>query len=537
MADQILIVDDDPGVSALCNRILAGAGFEVEVANRPHDALRLLREKNYNLLLLDIRLPEIDGFELLRLARERDPELAIVIITGHGTIDTVVEALQHGAEGLVLKPFESGAELVQAVRQALMKSRQAREAARSRALKPLFEVSQMLLSEVDLDRLSNLIVSAVQGQFLTSCVGLYVGEPGSSALKLLASHGFPDDTPAGAEVGPDAGLPGRAVAWSLPLWVTKEMPGSPAILRDLQQIKVGSALCAPLVRRGAPKGAILVGRAAEAGTFREGDLELLTILAGQAAVAIENAGLYAEQREYIRRIEDSQSQLVQAEKLAALGRLVGSIAHEVNNPLQAIQNCLHLSWHAGLPESKRKEYHDLAMSEVLRLIQTVRQMLDFYRPTAADYVPTDLNKLLDETLALAAKPLADKNIEIKKNYRKTMPPVPVVINNLKQVFLNLMLNAGEAMANGGQLTLRTALATDAGQKVAQVLVTDTGPGIAPEHLPKVFEPFYTTKSTGTGIGLAVSYGIVQAHGGWIKVDTTPGGTTFTVSLPLERSEK
>lgn len=535
MPDKLLIVDDDLGVSALCNRVLSGAGFDVEVVNRPHDALRLLREKSYNLLLLDIRLPEIDGFELLRLARERDPDLAIVIITGHGTIDTVVEALQHGAEGLVLKPFESGAELVQAVRTALVKSRQGREAARSRALRPLFEVSQSLLSEVDLDRLRDLIVSSVQGQFGSSCVGLYVLEGDSGSLKLLSSQGFPDGVPQVAEVGPEAGLAGRAVAWSLPLWVTREMPGSPAILRDLRQIEASSALCAPLLRRGKPKGAILVGRAPSSGTFREGDLELLTILAGQAAVAIENAGLYAEQREYIRRIEDSQSQLVQAEKLAALGRLVGSIAHEVNNPLQAIQNCLHLAWHAGLPEAKRKEYHDLAVSEVQRLIQTVGQMLDFYRPTAADYVPTDLNTLLDETLALAGKPLADKHIEIKKAYRKSLPLVPVVRNNLKQVFLNLLLNAGEAMTDGGQLTLRTTLASEAGQRVAQVSVTDTGTGIGPEHLAKVFEPFYTTKPTGTGIGLAVSYGIVQAHGGSIKVNSTPSGTMFTVALPLERN--
>src|SRR3990172_5609282 len=119
MPDKILIVDDDIGVAALCNRVLMNAGYTVEVANRPHDALRLLREQRYDLILLDIRLPEINGFELLQLARERDPEVAIVIITGHGTIDTVVEALQHGAEGLVLKPFASRAELVQAVRQAL----------------------------------------------------------------------------------------------------------------------------------------------------------------------------------------------------------------------------------------------------------------------------------------------------------------------------------------------------------------------------------------------------------------------------------
>ncbi|MEK6575212.1 MAG: ATP-binding protein, partial [Chloroflexota bacterium] len=176
-------------------------------------------------------------------------------------------------------------------------------------------------------------------------------------------------------------------------------------------------------------------------------------------------------------------------------------------------------------------------SEVQRLIQTVRQMLDFYRPTAADFAPTDLNTLLDDVLALAAKPLADKNIEVKKNYRKSMPLAPVVQSNIKQVFLNLLLNAGDAMPDGGVLTLGTTLAADGSQKVAQVSVTDTGPGIAPEHLPKLFEPFYTTKSTGTGLGLAISYGIVQAHGGWIRVTSAPGSTTFTVSLPIERADK
>jgi two-component system, NtrC family, sensor kinase len=100
----------------------------------------------------------------------------------------------------------------------------------------------------------------------------------------------------------------------------------------------------------------------------------------------------------------------------------------------------------------------------------------------------------------------------------------------------MLLNARDAMENGGQLTLRTSLVDDNGQKVAQVAVTDTGTGIPPEHLPKVFEPFYTTKPTGTGIGLSVSYGIVQAHGGWIKVNSTQGSTTFTVSLPVERNE-
>ncbi|MBI3241592.1 MAG: response regulator [Chloroflexi bacterium] len=536
MPDRILIVDDDLGVATLCERLLKLADYDVESAHRPHDALRMLQARRYDLMLLDIRLPDMNGFELLQLARERDPELAIVIITGHGTVDTAVEALQHGAEGLVLKPFESGDKLVQSVRDALSKSRQASEAARSRALRPLFEVSQLLLAEVDTQRLQNLIVSLVQGRFGASCAALYVVD--GEALQMAASQGFPAEYPQIARVGPNAGLPGRAVAWSLPLWVTIEMPGDPSLLRDLQLARLNSALCAPLTRRGQPTGVIVVGKSAEAGAFREGDLELLTILAGQAAAAMENARLYAELREYVRRIEESQQQLVQAEKLAALGRLVGSIAHEVNNPLQAIQNCLHLAAHTGLPEEKRSDYHQLAAEEVDRLIQTVRQMLDFYRPGTIDFTPANLNSLLDEVLALAAKQLRDNQIKVEKNYDSTLPAVPVVRNSLKQVFLNLLLNASEVMPGGGCLTLQTGLAHDGPGGLAQVSFTDTGPGIPIEDQVKLFEPFFTTKDRGTGLGLAVSYTIVEAHRGRIEVDSTLGaGATFTVYLPLERETK
>ena len=536
MPDRILIVDDDLGVATLCERLLKLADYDVESAHRPHDALRMLQARRFDLMLLDIRLPDMNGFELLQLARERDPELAIVIITGHGTVDTAVEALQHGAEGLVLKPFESGDKLVQSVRDALSKSRQASEAARSRALRPLFEVSQLLLAEVDMARLQNLIVTLVQGRFSASCAGLYIVE--GETLRIVAGKGFPADFPQKALVGPNAGLPGRAAAWSLPLWVTIEMPGDPSLLRDLQLARLNSALCAPLTRRGQPIGVIVVGKSVEGGTFREGDLELLTILAGQAAAALENARLYAELREYVRRIEESQQQLVQAEKLAALGRLVGSIAHEVNNPLQAIQNCLHLAAHTGLPEDKRSAYHQLASEEVERLIQTVRQMLDFYRPGTIDFLPADLNLLLDEVLALASKQLQDHQIEVTRNYDPSLPAVPVVRNSVKQVFLNLLLNAGEVMPGGGCLTVQTGLSHDGQRGMAQVSFTDTGPGIPVEDQVKLFEPFFTTKERGTGLGLAVSYTIIEAHRGWIGVNSTPGaGATFTVYLPLEREPK
>src|SRR3972149_3073202 len=108
MTDRLLIVDDDPDVTMLCERLMRRAGFDAQSAARPLDALRLLRAQHFDLLLLDVRMPEMNGFELLRLARERDPELAILVMTGYGTVDTTVEALHNGAEGLVFKPFESG---------------------------------------------------------------------------------------------------------------------------------------------------------------------------------------------------------------------------------------------------------------------------------------------------------------------------------------------------------------------------------------------------------------------------------------------
>lgn len=531
MTDRLLIVDDDPGVTMLCERLMRRAGYDAQSTARPLEALKLLRAQHFDLLLLDVRMPEMNGFELLRLARERDPELAILVMTGHGTVDTAVEALHNGAEGLVVKPFESGEKLVQSVRDALTKSRQARQAARSRALRPLFDVSQKLLAEVDPERLRSLIVAMAQTQFDAACVGLY--SMGNGELHLVARQDPQDHTPQTTGVGPESGLPGRAVTWSLPLWVTLDAPGDEALQNDLRSCRLNSALCAPLLRHGQPMGAIVVGKAA--GDFREGDLELLTLLAGQAAVALENAGLYEELRDSVRRIEDSQQQLIQAEKLAALGRLVGSIAHEVNNPLQAIQNCLHLASHDSLPEEKRGAYHQMATEEVERLINTVRQMLDFYRPTDADFVPTDLNGLLDDVLTLASRCLTDNRVTVKKLYRKSLPPVPVARSNIKQVFLNLLLNACEAMPQGGNLTLRTGLRQTERRQTATIVFADTGAGIAADDQAKLFEPFFTTKASGTGLGLAVSYGIVETHGGWIKVKSAPGsGATFTVYLPVER---
>ena len=236
-----------------------------------------------------------------------------------------------------------------------------------------------------------------------------------------------------------------------------------------------------------------------------------------------------------RRLEQA---LFDSEKLAATGRLAASIAHEINNPLEAIQNALYLLVKRIPDDDPNARFLSIAMKETERMSRILRQMLGFYRPVA-EVTPTDLNALIDEAEALVTKRLRDRSVRIEKVLDPKMPLVMVSSDQIKQVLLNLVLNAAEAMPKGGLVTITTESPRDSGSPVTRtdavrVQVADTGPGIAEELLPHIFEPFFSTKGEkGTGLGLWVSSGIVQSHGGALQVRSLPGsGTTFSITLPI-----
>ena len=205
------------------------------------------------------------------------------------------------------------------------------------------------------------------------------------------------------------------------------------------------------------------------------------------------------------------------------------MAHEINNPLQAIHNTLHLSLHEGLGSDKRLQYLNMTQGEVQRLIEIVQRMLDFYRPSRGGAAPTDVNLIVKNVLTLAQKRLQHSDVRVHTRLAPDLPPVPVVPDQISQVFLNIVINALDAMLSGGDLWLETMLA-ESGEKVL-ISFRDSGQGMSPEQITNLFEPFYTTKSDGTGLGLAISYGIIERHGGAIEVFSQPGqGTTFVVEL-------
>ncbi|HUG05465.1 MAG TPA: ATP-binding protein [Candidatus Limnocylindria bacterium] len=235
-----------------------------------------------------------------------------------------------------------------------------------------------------------------------------------------------------------------------------------------------------------------------------------------------------------RRLEQV---LFDTEKLAATGRLAASIAHEINNPLEAVQNSLYLLARAVPEGAPERSFLDIATRETQRMSRILRQMLGFYRP-ASEMGPTDLNALVLEAETLVTKRLRENGVHIDKELMTDLPLIRASADQLKQVLLNLFLNATEAMPKGGRLIVAThaggaeldAHSTD----VVRIDVRDTGIGISDDAVARIFEPFFSTKmEKGTGLGLWVSHGIVQAHGGTLRVRSRAGqGTTFTITLPI-----
>ena len=269
------------------------------------------------------------------------------------------------------------------------------------------------------------------------------------------------------------------------------------------------------------------------GNIAEGNLSA-SIVYDENRNEIASVGIFMDLKERMemeRRLKNAQEQLLQSEKLAAMGRLTSQIAHELNNPLYGIMNTLELMKSEIPPTNKRRKLLEMALSEIVRLSELLRKMLTFSKPDQKEKQPVDINTILDEILLLHKKQFKENDIVITPELTDGLNQVFASKNQMRQVFLNMLKNAGDAMPNGGTLTVKTGSLED---KI-YIEIADTGVGIKQENLTKIFDAFFTTKSSvkGVGLGLSVCYGFIIDHGGDISVASEEGvGTKFTITLPV-----
>ena len=228
-----------------------------------------------------------------------------------------------------------------------------------------------------------------------------------------------------------------------------------------------------------------------------------------------------------------EQQILNSEKLASVGKLAAGVAHEINNPLGGILNCLY-NLRKGTLSAEREEEYLFSMEDGLRRVQKiVRQLLEFSQQHEPELSPTGLNEVIERVLVLTNHAFTAHHIRLDKHLHPDLPPLMVDRHMLEQVFMNLILNAVQAIRGGGVITIQTYVS---GERCA-IQIQDTGSGIPTSVLPRIFDPFFTTKGTGegTGLGLSVSLGIVERHGGTIQVESEVGkGSSFTVWLPTSR---
>jgi len=294
-------------------------------------------------------------------------------------------------------------------------------------------------------------------------------------------------------------------------------------------------LLVPMSLKNEICGLLLVTPKISRTPFFEDDRDFLLILANQLAVSVENAHLFESEKTAYDELRKTQKQLIQSEKLAALGQLSARVAHEVNNPLGIIKNYLELLALASTENKSAGEYVTIVHEEVNRIARIVRQLLDFYRPDAGESTDVDLQQVVNELLLLVGMQLEKSGIDVSLRVDDNLPLIQASREQLKQVFLNLIMNAKDFMPDGGEIFI------DISSRNGAVLVdfSDSGPGLPEEDLAIVFEPFYTNRkdSTGTGLGLTICEGIIRKHDGKITASNRDeGGARFVIELPLVAKE-
>ncbi len=304
-------------------------------------------------------------------------------------------------------------------------------------------------------------------------------------------------------------------------------PIVPRWLRDT--LRVDSFATVPLVAKDRVIGVILVDNMFNQRPITDGDMRFLTMFAHQAALAIENAIIHSNLETMNKDMRAMHEQLVQSEKMAALGAMIAEITHEIRNPLVSIGGFTR-RLAKKLQNAEDKKYIDIILSEVGRLEGIIHDNLSYIKEIAPQMTEGDINAVLQDILTLYEDELAQRGIRTEKDLSRSLPRQAFDGQQMKQAVINILKNAMEAMENGGTLTLRTYDVPETGETAIEI--SDTGPGISAKAMHNIFNPYYTTKPRGTGLGLPITNRIVKAHKGRIEMrNKEGGGAAFTIKLP------
>jgi signal transduction histidine kinase len=405
-----------------------------------------------------------------------------------------------------------------------------------------------LMETLDIDEILKLVLEGVTKNIGFDRARLYLVNEKRNVLECKMAVGVDEGKIKGITLplDPEDSVVARSIFEKQP-FVIPDASRDPRVNPVLKKkLNLQSLVVIPLLAKEKALGAIAADYVEPNKNITKETLESLMTFVQQASLAIHNAFMYQELKTFSQQMEEkiqkttadlrkTEAQLIRSEKLAALGQLAAGIAHEIRNPLTSINILIH-SLTENLP-TKNSHWEDLKVieEEILRINEIVDQFLRFAKPASPLFEKADLIPIFEETLQLLRPQIERGGISVQKEF-ESLPRATVDKEQMKQVILNLLMNAIQAMPKAGRLGLSDRMSRD-GHWV-ELTIQDSGIGIPPEDIDKLFDPFFSTKEGGIGLGLSIAHRIIDQHHGKIEVESKPGkGTLFTISLPISSEEE
>ena len=397
----------------------------------------------------------------------------------------------------------------------------------------LLRSSKDMISLIDIDSLSERLVQTISAAMMVEKASLCIAEESTGKFRINASTGSRDPRFKNIVLTKDDPLIRRFRRSPSPV-VREEIEiqqNNATVDRELVKrlTELEAEISFPILSKDKLIGILNLGGKQYKEIYSHEDIELLSTLANQAAVAIENARLY-------QNLKQSQDTLRRADRLSSLGLLTAGLAHEIRNPLVAIRTFTQLLPERYEDAEFRNGFQSLALKEVDRICGLITDLLSFARPSRPNVAQEDMNDVIDGIARILDTQAKEKSVELIRDFAPNLPKVWIDREQMKQVFMNLIFNGIQAMNDGGTITISTRIFTpdsvEQSPSFVQVEVKDTGIGIPSENLEHIFDPFFTSKDEGSGLGLSISHQIVQEHGGYVTVESKLGkGTSFLVNIP------
>nr|HID58491.1 response regulator [Desulfobacterales bacterium] len=506
---KVLIIDDEEGIRRVMAITLGDAGYQVFTAADGESGIELCKKESPHIVITDIRMPGIDGIEVLKRVKEEDPDKEVIVVTAYGEMEIAIRALQLDASDFITKPINDEALLV-----ALTRAKERYTTRRElRDYTNLIEQRWISTAE-ELKKTfnfqKNLIESSIDGIIGCDREGRII----TFNKSMEDMSGYSKDEVVG-KVSLDRFFP----------------VGEVEILREkLYSEEYGGKYRLFLFE------STLISK-----TGNKIPVQLSATVLFEDDEEIGMVGFFRDLRE-IRRMEQEfldKTRLLHQDKMISLGKLAASVVHEINNPLSGILNYIRLMIKIlgrGAPTQehiqKFQRYLTLMESETDRCSKIVSNLLAFSRKSKVEYTGIDINDLIQKSIMLSQHKLTLQNIHVETHLNPEIAKVWGDFNQIQQCIINLIFNAIDAMPDGGTLTIESSF--DSQRGLVEIRVKDSGCGIAKGDIPYIFDPFFTTKKEGKGIGLGLStvYGIIEGHGGSVSVESELGkGTVFVLKLP------